>query len=1133
MYHSYYAKVLISAFKYAILLIAFLLVNFQLLSQTVSCHQEINLSLGSDCISTILPSDVLTVDNPPGSYSLELTTLQGVIVPGNEVNNDYLSMTLTARVTNAANNSCWANIFVEDKLGPEIECNDVQVSCSDLSTQIPAAVDACSGTASVRLLFESIQPVSCDPNIVQTISQDYVATDAHGNTSSCSRVISLQRIDLDAIDFPDSLLLSNNTNLTCVDISDPQGSPDVSVTGVPTFNGNALYPIDDIVACNITIEFSDRTLFDFGCSRKIFRTWKVYEWVCGELNSINFVQVIEIGDSEMPTVTCPEPISVSTSTGQCSSFVTLPLPVSSDDCTSVIETDIRYQGGFTNNATAAPVVELSGSSVVTYTVYDGCDNSASCSTTVTVEDNASPVALCDQNSVVSLRSDGTAIALTSTFDNGSFDDCQFYRTVIRRDDTNCGCDTPEFDDMTLLGEMNGHYYYLSKFKYTATIAANISSGLGGELLSINTQEESEFVSNAITLVSDSIYIGLTLDSATNTFLWPNNIPLTFNQWAPSQVDVDGMPIQPGNNVLIMNNGSWVVTPGLDIRRFILELDAPCGFSDRVSFCCEDVSNPQIVTLRAIDLTGTFTECTANVIVQDKFAPSISCPADITVACGSNFDPNDSATFGLATASDQCVSDNISTSIISNLDNTCGTGTIEKTFTASDNSGSSSCIQTFTVTSISGFDPSMIDFPDDLDTDSGCGTVGLQPDDLPSVNAYPTFTTGVCDNVSMTFDDQMFSFSGPESDACAKVLRTWEITNNCIPLDPGVNPIIYQQTITVNNTTAPTMSGCEDLTVGTVNCTNGTVQFTLSALDDCMPSTNVTGTVTLDVGANGTIENTYNAVNNITINEVLPIGQHVAIASFTDPCGNTSSCSKTILVNDVSQANLLCKSSVSVNIQPMDLDNDPSTPTENMVRVWASALVESSSNGCGGALTPAFSSTTLSDNARFFDCTFVNTVQSLEVFVITSTGQVSSCVGSVVIQDNNDLCQTTVTTTGGALSAIVGCDEQVVVRECSENGQWLPLGFDYLNNSCNSSQSTDVITIVDFHSDDVVDIRDEVTVGNDEYDYNFPTPNGDHIIIMSFTNECNEVTTCQKSIRVTCPDQGQNATILGAALTVEV
>ena len=1133
MDHSYYTRALVNVSKYATLLVAFLLVNFKLLAQTVSCNQEINLSLGSDCTSTLLPSDVLTLDNPPGTYSLEVTTPTGIVVPGNLVTSDYLQMTLTARVTNAANNSCWANILVEDKLGPEIQCSNVTVSCADNSSHIPAAIDACSGTASVSLLLENIEPVPCDPNILQTISQTYVATDALGNTSTCSQVISLDRIDLNTIVFPDSLLISNNTNLTCLDMSDPQGSPNAMVAGVPTFNGIPLYPVDQLVSCNITVEFSDRTLFDFGCSRKIFRTWQVYEWVCGDLNSTNFVQVIEIGDTEIPTVSCPEPISVSTSSGQCSSFVTLPLPVTSDDCTSVVETDIRYEGGFVNNATIAPVVELSGSSVVTYTVYDGCDNSATCSTIVTVEDNASPVALCDQNSVVSLRSDGTAIALTSTFDNGSFDDCQFYRTVIRRDNTNCGCDEPVFEDMNLLGQYNGHYYYLSTFRYTASTAANIANGLGGELLSINSQQESAFVNNAISSISDSLYIGLTLDNASNTFVWPNNIPLTFNQWLPGQFDVDGLPLQSGGNVFILNSGYWVITPGLDLRRFILEVDGPCGFSDRVRFCCEDVTNPQVVTLRAIDLSGTFTECTANVIVQDKFAPQISCPADVTVACGSDFDPSDSVTFGMATASDQCVSDNIASAIQSNLDPTCGTGTITKTFTASDDSGFSSCVQTFTVMSVSGFDPAMIDFPDDLDIDSGCGTLGLQPDDLPAVNAYPVFSTGVCDNVSMSFDDQIFSFSGPQSDACAKILRTWEVANNCIPLEPGVNPVIHQQTIAVNNTTAPTISGCENLSVGTVNCTNGTVQFTISALDDCLPSTNVTGTVSLDVGANGTIDNTFNnGVNSITVNEVLPLGQHIAIASFTDPCGNTSSCSKTIFVNDVSQANLLCKSSVSVNIQPMDLDNDPTTPRENMVRVWASALIESSNNGCGGALTPAFSNTTLSDNARFFDCDFVNTVQSLEVFVITATGQVSSCVGSVFIQDNNNLCETPVTTSGGGLSAIVGCDEQVIERDCSENGQRVNLEFDYFNNSCTRSQSTDVITVVDFHSDGVIDIRDEVIIDNEKYDYNFPTPNGNHLIVMSFTNECDEVTTCQKNITVTCPSQAQNATILGAVNTVD-
>ncbi len=1130
MDHSYYAKVAFSASRYVMLLLAFLLVNFKLLSQTISCNQSVNLSLGDDCMATMVASDVLTLDNPPGSYTLVLTSETGAPILANTVTSAHLWTIVTARVTNAANNSCWANVVVEDKLGPEITCSDVTVSCADQTMNVPFAVDACSGAASVSLLSESIQIINCDPNIVQTITQSYAGTDAYGNRSTCSQTISLARIDLSQIVFPDSLLLADSTNLTCLDITDPQGSPDVSVTGVPTLNGNALYPSDDIPECNITIEFTDRTLFDFGCSRKIFRTWQVYEWVCGALNSTNFVQVIEIGDTESPVVTCPEPISVSTSTGQCSSFVTLPLPVTSDDCTSVVEIDIVYQGGFSNNATSAPVVELSGTSVVTYNVYDGCDNRATCTTTVTVQDNASPVALCDQNTVVSLRSDGTAVAKTATFDNGSFDDCQFYRTVIKREDTSCGCDTPVFEDMILLGAHEGHYYYISQFRYSATVAANIAGGLGGELLSINTQEEDAWVTNAALAISDSVYIGLTLNNASNTFSWPKGVAVTYAGWAAGQVDMNGMPNTSGSNVIIDANGEWNIDSGTVPRRFILEIDEPCGFSDSVTFCCEDVSDPQIVVVRAIDLSGTFTECTSNVIVQDKFAPQIICPQDVTVACGSNFDPMDSAAFGLATASDQCVSDNITATISSNLNPTCGTGTIAKTFTASDDSGSNSCVQTFTVSSLSGFDPTSIDFPDDLTVDSGCGTVGLLPEDLPAANAYPTFSTGVCDNVSMSFDDQVFSFSGTQSNACSKVLRTWEVLNNCEPQVLGVNPVIHQQSITVNNVVAPTISGCDDITVGTTNCTNATVEFTISALDDCMPADAAIGTVSIDIDADGTIDNTIGPRNSITVNEVLSLGQHIAIANFSDPCGNMVSCSKRILVTDVSQANLLCKSSVSVNIQPMDLDNDPNTPLENMVRVWASALVESASNGCGGALTPAFSSTTLSDNARFFDCDFVNTVQPLEVFVITANGQVNSCVGSVVIQDNNDLCQSTVTTTGGGLSTIIGCEDQIIERDCNDNGQRIQLDFNYQNNSCSSSRSTEIVTVVDFHSDGFLDISDEV-VGDDSYNYNFPTPNGEHLIVMSFTNECGDVTTCQKNLIVNCPDAGRNATILGEVNTI--
>ncbi len=63
-----------------------------------------------------------------------------------------------------------------------------------------------------------------------------------------------------------------------------------------------------------------------------------------------------------------------------------------------------------------------GSNTVTLTVTDVNNNSASCNTTVTVEDKVKPVALC-QNLTITLNADGTKTVTPSQINNGSSDAC--------------------------------------------------------------------------------------------------------------------------------------------------------------------------------------------------------------------------------------------------------------------------------------------------------------------------------------------------------------------------------------------------------------------------------------------------------------------------------------------------------------------------------------------------------------------------------------------------------------------------------------------------------------------------------------------------------------------------------------
>ena len=53
----------------------------------------------------------------------------------------------------------------------------------------------------------------------------------------------------------------------------------------------------------------------------------------------------------------------------------------------------------------------------------------------------------------------------------------------------------------------------------------------------------------------------------------------------------------------------------------------------------------MVRLRVEDASGNINECMVEITVQDKIAPEIECPDDITISCNFDFDINDLSIFG--------------------------------------------------------------------------------------------------------------------------------------------------------------------------------------------------------------------------------------------------------------------------------------------------------------------------------------------------------------------------------------------------------------------------------------------------------------------------------------------------------
>jgi len=976
-------------------------------STQMSCVGSLNISLNDYCSSEVNANTFLTSQTLPNeAYQLMITDASGGVVPNNLLTEDHLWTTVTAKVTDpCSGNSCWTTVNVEDKNAPSIQCGDISMPCHLLESYEPIILENCHDDASFELISETIQPLNCDENFIKIVTRQYVATDGYGNVSEpCDQVISLERIPLDEIEYPESFLLDEMTNLVCADsIYDKAGNVRTDIAGVPKLNGHPIYPVEDFY-CNVGIDYEDFVVADFGCTKKIMRTWRIYEaWCTTGVLAEPYVQTIEISDTEAPVVTCPEAVTVSSGGIDCEGTVLLDLPTIEDDCATEFTINLTYDGGFERNISNPLTLTIdAGISKAKYYVYDQCENVDSCTVNIEVLDLTNPVAVCDENTIVSLRSNGTAKAFAHTFDDGSYDDCSLFRMLVKRAESPCDCQRPEFEDMNFLGERDGSFYYLSKFKTHGSKAFGYSSAFGGNLVKFETQEECEWVhAQTKPLITSPYYIGLTDADHQDRFTWEDHTDPTFSKFESGST-IGAM----GDNVITNSNGDWIVVDGVDVEAYyVLELTDPCGFSDEIYFCCEDAVEEQEVVFRVIDYFGKTNECYVNVEVQDKVAPKITCPDSEEISCSRDINLEDlTSEFGYASATDECGA--MITDTILDMRSGCAEGIIIRRFFAADNNGSSTCDQILTVVNDIGDVDNSVIWPLDFDTDMGCNSDDLHPDSLAVEFGRPRFQFNSCQNLAVSMDEQRFSFAGPGSDSCLKILRRWTILDWCQHDDPGYEPLTHDQVIKVSNIVGPTIdSGCDTLNINTEECEFENVSFSASATDDCTPAEDLKAKIQIDIDSDGLgTFDTIIAITNgvVDFNGILPIGNHFALISFEDQCNNVTTCTKIINVNNITVPTAACVDGITIALEPMDLDGD-GTPDTERACIFPEMIDASSTHTCGTDIYLSFSADT-SDVKKIFECDDIG-VQTVELWVTDAFGNTAFCTAHVDVQDNNneDFC----------------------------------------------------------------------------------------------------------------------------------
>jgi len=731
---------------------------------------------------------------------------------------------------------------------------------------IASATDAC-GSAFTLIYNDATVSGAC--NGEYTTTRTWTATDACGNIAIAAQIIHVQDVTAPVIatlPLPDT----------------------IDCPGLPVF---AMATATDECASAFTLLFEDTTI-PGACSGyySAVRTWTATD-DCDNVSTA--VQVITVQDTTAPVINAlPAP-----STIECPAAPVFAVATASDLCGSsftLVSTDQTTPG------------ECAGeySLTRTWTATDQCGNSSTAAQTIHVIDVSAPV--------IAALPAPTTINCPAT---PSF-------TQAIATDACASSFTLTYSDVTTNGECAGEYDVTRT--WTATDACGNASTASqtihvidtdapviGALPATSTINCPSTPSFATATATDACGSAFTLEFADVTALGDCAGEYTVTRtWTATDdcgnvstkaqvinvIDTDA-PV-----IAALPAPSTINCPSTPSFAVASATDA-CGSAFSLVFndvttngdCAGEYSVTR--TWTATDDCGNISTASQTIHVIDTDAPVIDVlPAPSLIDCPAT------PVFAIATATDACGSAfTLTYNDVTTLGDCAGEYAVTRTWTATDACGNASTSsQTINVQDITA--PVFDALP------------GLSTINCPATPSFATATaTDNCgSNFSIVFDDVT---TNGDCTGEYSVTRTWTATDDC------GNVSIAAQTINVQDVTAPVIAPLP--AVSTIDCPATPSFATASATDDCGSAFSL---VFNDVTTFGDCAGEYSVTRTWTA---------------TDDCGNISTASQTIHVQDVTA--------------PV-IDALPDTTTINCPAVPSFATAVATDN-CGSAFSLLFADVT--------------------------------------------------------------------------------------------------------------------------------------------------------------------------------
>ncbi|HRI00186.1 MAG TPA: HYR domain-containing protein [Saprospiraceae bacterium] len=687
------------------------------------------------------------------------------------------------------------------------------------------------------------------------------ATDECGNSSSCSFNVTVTN---DCCTKPPVISCPANAQVCPADNIDP------TVTGMATATkGNPL-------CSDPTISFTDQTIYQSACSTKIERTWLAQDPNFANLKAECVQTIYKIDALEPTIVNCPANVTVDPGSN-CKAKVDWLSPTVTDNCGTVTLSSSHTSGS-----------EFSiGTTRVEITATDACNNSTSCSFTITVTNNCCtkpPVISCPANAQVCPADniDPTVTGMaTATKGNPlcsdptiSFTDQTIYQSACStKIERTWLAQDPNFAN--LKAECVQTIYKIDALEPTiVNCPANVTVDPGSnckakvDWLSPTVTDNCGTVTLSSSHTSGSEFgIGTTTVIVTATDACNNsttcNFTITVNDNCCNKPPVITCPanaqVCPADPIEPANTGTATAVGG-----------HPSCSTPTITYVDQAIFTSPCSTV--IDRVWTATDpnnasltasCTQRIYKLDADGPVFtSCPVNFTVDPG----PNCEATVNWAepTATDNCSNPTIHSNYVPNT--IFGIGNTLVVYTATDACGhTSSCWFTITVNDNCCNKPPVITCPANAQV---CPADPIEPANTGTATAVGGHPS--CGTPIITYVDQTVYAS-----ACSTVIdRVWTATDpNNASLTVTCTQRIYKL-----DADGPVFTSCP-------------VNFTVDPGPNCETTVNWAEPTARDNCSNPTIHSNY------VPNTIFGIGNTLVVYTATDACGHTSSCWFTVTVND--------------------------------------------------------------------------------------------------------------------------------------------------------------------------------------------------------------------------------------------